>query len=292
MRAIWKGHLDVGLLSIPVRLYPAVVEDLSFRLLHKTDLAPVRIQRVCSKDGQVLNWNEIVKGYEHAPGEYTPVEPEEFERARSAPADTRDITVLEFVGRGDIDPVFFSRPYLLAPAEGGERAFTVLREAMVQEERAALVRLAIRQRPRLAALYPEDHGLALLILRTPEELHSVDELKIPARRVSREEIAMARALVDRMSAEWVPEEFRDEYRSRLRTLIARKVPRAVPTTAGAEPSGIELVEILRRSLAPARIRQRQVTTTQPRTHATTATTTRRATAAKKPATVTRKRQAR
>jgi DNA end-binding protein Ku len=251
MRSIWTGNLTFGLLAIPVKLFSAVEskQEVSFHLLHKTDLAPVRYERVCTADGKRLEWDEIVKGYEYEKGQYAVVEKEEI--AEVGEETSSEVPVLEFVSRGDIDPMSFDKPYFLAPDRGGERAYSVLREALAQEDKVAIVRITLRRRPHLAAVHPEREALALTMLRTADDLRGIDELDLSTRTPSDEEVKMARALVDQMTTEWVPDQFEDEYRERLKSLIEKKVPkrRAVhiekPKKAGAAS---DLMAMLAKSL--------------------------------------------
>lgn len=301
MKAIWTGRLDFGLLSIPVSLYSAIAKrGLGLRLLHADDLAPVRLERVCSADGRVLDPSEVVRGYEYAPGRFEPVREADIERARGASREA--VEVFECVSREDLDPMAFERPYFLAPEPGGERAYGVLREALERTHKVAIARAYVRGRPVLAALYPEKGAIALTTLRTYEELRSPGELGIRTPRMRDEEVRAAVELIERMSTRWIPERYRDEYRDRLSALIEARVPAArrarerVPRAAPATAQ--DLVDLLRKSVEAMRTAQR---TTAPARKATTASTAsaervatparRRAAAKKRTGSARRKRSA-
>src|SRR5258708_11861255 len=128
MRAIWKGSISFSLVNIPISLYPATRrEELSFRMLRKTDLSPINYKRVAEADGKEVPWEDIVKGYEYEKGEFVVLDDEDFERVKIASNQTVDIK--EFVKLDEIDPMFFDQPYFLAPEKGGDKAYTLLREA-------------------------------------------------------------------------------------------------------------------------------------------------------------------
>ena len=255
MHAIWQGNVTFGLLAIPVKLFSALEDkkEVSFRLLHKSDLAPVRYERVCTQDGKTLGWDEVVKGYEYEKGKFTVVAREELAETESE--TSTDVPVLEFVSRGAVDPMSFDKPYFLAPDRGGERAYSVLREALAQEDKIAIVQITMRKRTHLAAVHPEREALALTMLRTSDDLRGIEALDLSTRTPSPSEVSAARALVGQMTAEWSPDQYRDEYRERLRALIASKVPkrRALKVAEKPHPGG-DLMDTLTRSLDVARKR--------------------------------------
>ncbi len=253
MRAIWTGTLSFGLLAIPVKLFSATEskQEVSFHLLHKTDLAPVRYERVCTADGKKLGWDEVVKGYEYEKGKYAVVGKEEL--AEAVQEETSDdVPVLEFVARGDIDPMSFEKPYFLAPAKGGERAYSVMREALAQEDKVAIVRITLRKRPHLAAVHPEQEALALTMLRTADDLRSISELDLSTRTPGEGEVKAARALVAKMTTEWSADQYRDEYRERIEALIKKKMPKHralhAPAKGKAKAAEEDLLDVLTRSL--------------------------------------------
>src|SRR5213596_2813007 len=139
MRAIWKGSISFGLVNIPIGLYPATrKEELTFRLLRKTDLSPVNYKRVAEKDGKEVPWDQIVKGYEFEKGKYVVLRDDDFQRVDLEAIQTVDIQ--DFVDLEEIDPMFFYKPYYLEPQKGGDKAYALLRDALKDTTRLALRR--------------------------------------------------------------------------------------------------------------------------------------------------------
>jgi len=259
MRAIWNGHITFGLVSIPVGLYSAVEasEHVSFRLLHRKDMAPITYKKFCSKEDVEVDNDEIVKGYKVGKNRYTTVEKEELEKVEEEVGDAGStIEVLQFVEFGSLNPLSFETPYYLAPQKGGEKAYGVLREALAETKRAGMVRFALRKKPVLGAMIPGKRALALEVIRPFEELRDPSELPIPAPGKSSAEVKMARLLIDQLSGEeWDPTAHPNEYKRALEKLLASKKQFAVaPKGAPAREEGqvVDLMEALRRSVGNAK----------------------------------------
>jgi DNA end-binding protein Ku len=174
MRTIWKGHLTFGLISVPVGLYTAIEssERVSFRMLHRKDLSPIQYKKYCSKEDVEVPNDEIVKGYEVDKNKFAVVEDEELEKVQEETAGEEDHTVevLEFVELSSISPLSFEKPYYLAPEKGGDKAYAVLRDALIEERKVGIAKITIRNRPQLGALVPMEQALCLEILRPFEEI--------------------------------------------------------------------------------------------------------------------------
>src|SRR6186997_2542752 len=254
MRAIWKGSISFSLVNIPISLYPATRrEQLTFRLLRRTDLSPVNYKRVAEADGKEVPWEEIVKGYEYEKGKFVVLKEEDFQRVDIEATQTVDIE--RFVELEEVNPVFFHKPYYMEPQKGGDKAYVLLREALRASGKIAIAKVVIKTRQHLAAVKPQEKGLMLELMHFATELLDVDEFKVPAtKEVGKKELQMAGALIDSMSDEWKPEEYVDEYREALEKLIEEKVERgdkALPKT-GRKPKPtnvIDLVSVLQKSLA-------------------------------------------
>jgi DNA end-binding protein Ku len=264
MRAIWNGHITFGLVSIPVGLYSAVEssEHVSFRLLHRKDMAPIVYKKFCSKEEVEVGNDEIVKGYKTGKGRYTTVEKQELEEVREGLSDDNpNIEVLQFVDFGSLNPLSFDRPYYVAPQKGGEKAYGVLRDALAESRRVGVARLSLRARPVLGALIPGKKAIALEVMRPFEELRDPSELTIPAPAKKAAEVKMARLLIDQMSAgEWDPTAHPNEYKKALEKLLASKRQFALaPAATGREGEGkvIDLMEALRKSVGKARARPKK-----------------------------------
>jgi DNA end-binding protein Ku len=253
-RPIWKGSIDFGLVSIPVKLYSGVAsENIDFDLLDKRDLSRVRYKRVNEKTGREVPWGDIVKGYEYRKGEYVALTDADFERANVEA--TRSIAITEFVNLRDISPVYFDKPYYLEPLKNGRRAYLLLREAINRTGKAGVATVVIRSRQHLAVLMVEGPALVLNLLRFADELRNPAALDVPESRakeaaVSAEEVKMAERLVESMTGEWNPKEYHDEYSEDLRKLIDKKVKsgrtKAIEAEAPAErpKSGAKVVDIM------------------------------------------------
>ena len=255
MRAIWSGHITFGLISIPVGLHAAVEssERVSFRLLHRKDMAPIRYKKFCSKEDVEVGNDEIVKGYEVSKGRYAVVEKEELEEVQKEVGEgDRSIDVLQFVDFASINPLSFENPYYVTPQKGGERAYAVLRDALGDARRVGIAKFYLRTKPLLAALIPGQHALALEVLRPFEELRDPARLDVPERASKPAEVKMAQTLIEQMSDEWDPTRHPNEYRKALQKLLASKKKFAVaPEARGKgkkEAEVVDLMEALRRSI--------------------------------------------
>ena len=254
MRAIWSGHITFGLISIPVGLHAAIEssERVSFRLLHKKDMAPIRYKKFCSEEDIEVPNDEIVKGYEVSKKKYAVVEKEELEEVQKSVGEgDRSIDVLQFVDLASLNPLSFEKPYYVAPQKGGERAYSVLRDALSEARRVGITRFFLRTRPLLAALIPGPDAMALEVLRPFEELRDPSKLDVPSGAKKPAEVKMARMLIDQMSEQWDPTQHPDEYRQALQKLLAKKRTFAVAAEAPRgkkEAQVVDLMEALRRSI--------------------------------------------
>lgn len=260
-RAVWKGAVSFGLVYIPVNLHTAARNSaIDLDLLDSRDFAQVGYQRYNKRTGKVVEWNQIVKGYEYRKGEYVALTDEDFRQANVEASQTIDI--VSFVEQAEVPPEYFEMPYYLEPAEGGEKTYTLLRETLRGNSRVAVGSFVIRARQHFCAIFAREKALMLNTLRFAEEMVPADDLDLPApdartARVTRGEIAMARKLVEEMTGAWKPETFKDTYRRDLMRRIKQKVSKRqthvlTPAAEAAEerPSAevIDLMAVLRRSL--------------------------------------------
>jgi DNA end-binding protein Ku len=254
---MWKGHLAFGLVSLPVRIYPALdaSEHVGFRLLHRKDHAPISYKKFCSKEDVEVPADEIVRGYERGAGKYSLVEGEELEQVQGELGEgEHTIEVLQFVEPASLDPLLFERPYYLVPDEGGAKAYTLLRDALRESGQVGVVRLYLR-RPLLGALLPRGDVLALEAMRPFDELRPSRTLAVPSARASEPEKRMARKLIDEMTAAWDPRAHPNRYRATLEKLLAGRTRFELGAGEAAAPGEtkpgkvVDLMEALRRSLA-------------------------------------------
>ena len=253
MAAIWKGSLTFGLVNIPVELKTAVRADhISFRLLHKEDLSPVKYERICQAEGEPVPWNEIVKGYEYEKGKFVVLTDEDFKTA--ALEQSKTIDILDFVKEDEIDPRYFETPYYLVPAKGGEKPYALLREAIRQTGSVGIGKIIIRQTQHLAAVKVVGDALVLEIMRFANELVDAKEFSFPSREAIRpQELQMAEQLVANLAEPFDPTRYTDEYRANLMKIIkakmkGKKVKLEEPEGEAPDSDVLDLMSRLRASL--------------------------------------------
>jgi DNA end-binding protein Ku len=252
-RALWKGSISFGLVNIPIELHTAVRNHRpKFRMLHAKDKSPVKFQRVCQRDGTPLAWEDLVKGYEYAKGHFVVITKEDFQTA--ALEKTRTVDIIDFVEAEQIDDRFFETPYYLTPAKGGERAYALLREAIRESGRIGIAKFILREAQHLAAVEVIADAIVLTVMRFADELVDIEGFEFPANTsIRKQELDMAKALVNSLAADWDPSKYTDQYRENLLKVIQAKVKgKEVELEAEAEPRQAEVVDLmerLRRSLA-------------------------------------------
>jgi DNA end-binding protein Ku len=293
MRAIWKGAVSFGLVSIPVKLFSATEEhDIRFHQVHRADGGRIKYKRTCSVDGKEVSYDEIAKGYELDSGETVILTDEDF--AQLPLKTTREIDVVEFVPDEQVDPVMYAKTYYLEPEGKATKPYVLLREALKSTDRVAIVKVALRQRESLAALRVRDDVIVLQMLLWPDEVRQPDFGFLDDDVAVRpQELQMASSLVESMAADFDPNEFHDDYREALQSLIDAKEGRAetVETpVAKTERTGqvVDLMSALRASVERARSGRAPAEDTAGEEPApakkTTATKAGKTTAAKAPAT--------
>src|SRR3979411_150908 len=254
MRAIWKGSISFGLVTIPIALYPATrKEELKFRLLRASDHSPVNYKRVAEKDGKEVPWDQIVKGYEYQKGKFVILDDEDFQRVDLEATQTIDIQ--DFVPLEEIDPMFFYKPYYLEPQKGGDKAYVLLREALKDEKKVGIAKVIIKTRQYLAGVKALKHVLVLELMHFAEELADPEKLHVPKKvEIGKREKEMAEALVKSMTEKWDPEKYKDDYRDALMEVIEEKVESGgkeieeKPKEKKPSTKVIDLVAVLQESL--------------------------------------------
>jgi len=252
-RALWKGSLAFGLVSIPIELHVAVRDHRPrFRMLHAADHSPVNFTRVCAREGRPVAWADLVKGYEYSKGHFVILTKDDFRAA--ALEKTHRIDIIDFVTASEIDDRFFETPYYLVPGKSGDHAYALLREAMRETERIGIATFILRDTQHLTAVEVIDDALVLTLLRFADELVSLDEFSLPSdKAVKKAELEMAKTLVGHLAAKWEPEKYTDEYRDNLMRIIqakakGKKITLESPETP-RQAKVVDLMERLRRSLA-------------------------------------------
>jgi DNA end-binding protein Ku len=253
VRALWTGSLSFGLVNIPIALHKAVRESRPhFRMLHAKDKSPVRFERVCIRDGKPVAWEDLVKGYEYQKGHFVVVTREDFKAA--ALEKTKTVDILDFVKAEEIDDRFFETPYYVLPAKGGEHAYALLREAIRGSGRIGIAKFILRDAQHLAAVEVIDQAIVLSVMRFADELVDAGRFAFPgATDLRRNELEMAKALVNSLAAEWDPDKYTDKYRENLMRIIKAKAKgQEARIAADEEPRQAEVVDLmerLRKSLA-------------------------------------------
>ena len=247
-RAIWSGTISFGLLNVPVRLFSAVARrNIALREIRDSDSARIKHRRVAEGTDEEVPYENIVKAYELSPGQYVPLSKDEM--AALAPEKTRAIDVQDFVDIEEIDPMYFDSPYYLGPADGAEKAYSLLAAAMEASGKAAIARFVFRNKEHLSAIRASDGVLTLTTLRFHDEVVPPsdldDSLPDKAPKVAKREREMAEQLIESLSTEFKPDEYRDEYREQLLALIEQKAEgKEIVAPEAAEPKATKAPDLM------------------------------------------------
>ncbi|MCB1694008.1 MAG: Ku protein [Pseudomonadales bacterium] len=250
-RAMGSGIISFGMVAIPVKLYSTVdsTKGVHFNMLRK-DGARLKQQYVAVTDGEVVEREDRVKGYEFAKGQYVLFTDEEM-KAMDAKS-TNEITIHEFVPAEEVNAVYVEKANYLGPDKGAGRSYHLLAEAMRQTGKSALATYAARGKCYLVLIHPLDRGIVMIQLRHQEELRSFDDVEIPDPEIRKEELDLAKQLVDQVSAEkFEPSKYRDEVRDHMLEVIDRKVNGqeiVVVPEERPEAKIIDIMEALKASL--------------------------------------------
>jgi DNA end-binding protein Ku len=252
-RAIWTGTISFGMVSIPVRLYTATdSHDVHFHLLHKKDGVRLKNVRWCPKDEKAVPWEEVVRGFEYAKGKYVPMTEDDLEHL---PIKTvHSVEISDFVKADEVDPIYFDKPYYLSPEETGIKAFALLHKALEETGRAAIAKVAIRDKENLCLVRPYESVLSLETMLYANEIRSTEYIAADGAKVSPKELQMAVSLIENLSNTFDPERYEDDYQVALKKVINAKVEGAPLPEAPAERGAkvVDLMEALRASVEATR----------------------------------------
>jgi DNA end-binding protein Ku len=251
MRPIWSGTISFGLVSVPVRMFPATEsKELRFHFLHKKDLTPIAYEKVRRDDREPVDPDDIVRGFEIEKGQYVPLEDEDLDRLDVEL--THSIDICDFVSLDEIDPVFFRKAYYLLPAEGADKPYRLLVRALEETGKVGIAKVVIRNKQHLAAVRPYE-GVLLL-----ETMYYADEVRKPqaldgdlgTAKLQKTEVDMAKSLVENLSEPFEPEKYDDSYRKELLELIRAKAEgKPLPEPAQEEEGEVvDLMAALRESV--------------------------------------------
>jgi DNA end-binding protein Ku len=242
-RAMWKGAISFGLVTIPVAVYPATEEkSLKFNQLHDEDMGRIRYKRVCAVDGEEVDFEHIVKGYEVEKDRYVVLTDDDLD---AVPVESsRAIDIQQFVDLDEIDPMLFKKSYYLVPEETGAKAYALLRSALAEEGKVGIAKVSFRDKEHLAALRFKDQVFVLETMYWPDEIRAAefDTLDVDG-KVRSNEVEMAKQLIESLSQPWSPEEYRDEYREALLDIVEKKLA-GEPIEAPAETPPARVVDLM------------------------------------------------
>jgi DNA end-binding protein Ku len=246
-RPIWSGAISFGLVSVPVRLFPATEsKELKFHFLDRRDMSPIGYDKVNKNTGQSVDADDVIRAFEVAKGQYVELEDEDVDRLDIEL--THAIDICDFVSLADIDPIQFRKAYYLVPQDGAEKPYRLLVRALEETGRVAIAKIVIRNKQHLAAIRAHDDVLVLETMYYADEIRRPEE--VPKPRVQPAEVEMAKTLIENLAGEWEPERYHDRYRNQLLDLLRKKAKgKPLPEPAQAEEGEVvDLMEALRQSV--------------------------------------------
>lgn len=269
IRTLWKGAVSFGLVNIPIKMYVATErKDIKFNYLHKECMSPIQYRKFCPKCNREINPDEIARGYEYQQGNYVVLNEEDLERIPME--NTKTVDILDFVDLAEVDPVYFDKTYYLEPSQGGEKAYTLLIEAMAKTNKIAIAKVLIRTKQSLAILRVKEQVLIMETIFYPDEIRSTDGLNLglDKSKLHENEIKMAVSLIGNLSTNFDVSKYQDDYRLALRELIEAKIAgkEVVPAAAVTERGNVvDLMEVLKASVELAeKDRKKQAPDKKPR----------------------------
>jgi DNA end-binding protein Ku len=258
MQAIWRGAINFGLITIPVRLFSATEEKtVRFNLLHKEDDGRVGNNRTCKVCGKSeLQKDDLVRAYEYEKGAYVKFEENELDNVQIDTSHT--VEVVHFTPSEEIDPIYYQRSYYLAPDELGVKAYALLRKALAESNRVAVAKVAIRDKERLATLRVRDNVLVLETMFWPDEIREARFAELERDIETTEgDAKMAHTLIDNLTEDFKPDQFKDRFREALMDAVEQKIAGkeiVAPTAPEEAPQVVDLTEALKRSLEEVKAR--------------------------------------
>ena len=253
-RAMWKGAISFGLVTIPVAVFPATEEkSLKFNQLHDEDSGRIRYKRVCEIDGQEVTFEHIVKGFEYEKGHYVVLTDDDLDKVPLE--SSRSIDIQQFVELEEIDPILYKKSYYLVPDETGAKAYALLRTALSEESKVGIAKVSFRDKEHLAALRFDGDVFVLETMYWPDEIRAAEfETAHTDAKVRPQEVEMAKALIDNLTEPWNPTAYKDEYREALLEIVEKKIAgeeiEVVPEAAPARV--VDLMDALKASVEAAK----------------------------------------
>lgn len=256
MRSIWKGHIRFSLVTIPIRIYNAIetAESIKFNQLHRECNGPIGYDKKCKKCSQVVTTQDIVKGYQYEPDQYVIIEPGDFEKIKLK--STKIIEIEGFVDAAEVDPMLYEAPYFAGPdSEVAGKPYALLCEALKESGRVGIGKVVLREREDVVLIAPHDGGLVLYKLRYPREVRSIKDVPDldPKRETDKEQLKLARSLVDTMAASFASIDIKDRYTEALREIIEAKIQgKEIVTVAEEARPVVDIMTALKQSIEQAK----------------------------------------
>jgi DNA end-binding protein Ku len=257
-RSIWRGAISFGMVSIPVKLFPATAsKDISFNLLHEKCNSRLRQLKWCPVCDREVKADEIVRGFEYSKDRYVRMTKEDFEKLPIPTKHTVDLRA--FVSAEQIDPIFYEKSYYLEPEPAGRKPFALLLRALREKDLTAIAKITMREKEQLCAVRPYRGALVLETLYYPDEIRQTHASEVDSVDVSPRELEMASQLVEYLSADFDPTQYRDDYREQLLALIEGKQEGAQIVAAPKAPADnvIDLMAALKASLEEAQTKPKK-----------------------------------
>ncbi|MGH8958949.1 MAG: Ku protein [Acidimicrobiia bacterium] len=257
-RAMWKGAVSFGLVTIPVGMYTATESKTpKFKMLREKDHSPIRYKRVAESDGEEVAWEDIVKGYEVEKGKYVVFTDEELEAAAAGDRN-RLVDVVQFVDEDEIDPIFYKSSYYLAPEKTGAKAYRILLDALISKERVGLCKVSIRDKQQLATIRAKDGVLVMETMYWPDEIREAEFEDLEGDTdVRPEEVKMAEMLIDGLTAPFEASEYQDLTRQAIEDAAQKKIEgEEIVAPEAPEPTKVvDLLEALKASVEATKKRK-------------------------------------
>lgn len=255
MRAIWKGHIRFSLVTIPIRIYNAIEtsHSISFNQLHKEDHGPIGYDKRCKKCNKVVKSEEIVKGYKYEPDQYVIIEEEDFQKVKLK--STKIIEIEGFVDAAEVHPTLFDSPYFAGPdGDVAAKAYSLLCKTLKETGKMGIGRVVLRDRENVMLMTAEENGILLYKLRYPNEVRSIKDVpQVNGMEVNKDELNLARTLVDSMSTSFDKIELKDRYHDALRDMILAKVEgKEVVSVTEEEKPVTDIMSALKQSIEQAK----------------------------------------
>lgn len=262
MHTMWKGAISFGLVHIPVKLFAATEDkNIKLRYLHKECNTPIKYERVCPNCDREVENEEIIRGYEYEKDRFVTLEKEEIDELKKAQSKT--IEMIDFVKLEDIDPIYFNRSYFIGPNDNGEKAYTLLKQAMDDSGKIGIAKVTMHSKEHLAAVRVYDKGLLMETIFYPDEVRNIDHvpgLDEQTTELTDKELDTAIRLIDQLTTAFEPEKYEDEYRNALSELIESKVSGNELKTAKRaqkKENVVDLMEALQASIDEAKPKKKK-----------------------------------